>query len=227
MRVAIVSDIHGNLTAFEAVLADLRETAPDLVLQGGDLSDAGAHPTEILDQIRDLNWPGVYGNTDEMLFRRESLQEFASNLPQLRDMFDKIEEMAAWTRHQLGPNRLTWLEALPLTHTQPEVTVIHAGPESPWRVPCDNELAALNFPLLVYGHIHRPFIEGRVANSGSVGQPHDGDHRASYLLIDGSRPEIRRVKYNLEREVKALKDSGLPHADWTARILKAARPQNP
>ena len=67
MRIAIVSDIHGNRTAFEAVLADLRQTAPDLVLHGGDLADAGSSPVEIVDRIRDLGWQGVIGNTDEML----------------------------------------------------------------------------------------------------------------------------------------------------------------
>ncbi|PYT16371.1 MAG: metallophosphoesterase, partial [Acidobacteria bacterium] len=78
MRIAIVSDIHGNRTAFEAVLADLRETSPDLILHGGDLADGGASPAEIVDRIRDLGWQGVLGNTDEMHSRPESLDEFAS-----------------------------------------------------------------------------------------------------------------------------------------------------
>ena len=73
MRIAIVSDIHGNRTAFEAVLADLRQTSPDLILHGGDLADGGSSPVEIVDRIRDLGWQGVVGNTDEMLFRPESL----------------------------------------------------------------------------------------------------------------------------------------------------------
>jgi predicted phosphodiesterase len=71
VRIAIVSDIHGNRTAFEAVLRDLRETSPDLILHGGDLADGGSSPVEIVDQIRSLGWPGVVGNTDEMLFRPE------------------------------------------------------------------------------------------------------------------------------------------------------------
>jgi 3',5'-cyclic AMP phosphodiesterase CpdA len=76
MRVAILSDIDGNRTAFEAVLADLRQTSPDLILHGGDLADTGASPAEIVDRIRDLGWQGVVGNTDKMLFRPESLEEF-------------------------------------------------------------------------------------------------------------------------------------------------------
>jgi len=64
MRIAVVSDIHGNLTALEAVLADLEQTSPDLALHGGDLADGGSSPIEVVDRIRDLGWQGVMGNTD-------------------------------------------------------------------------------------------------------------------------------------------------------------------
>src|SRR5450755_4006512 len=102
MRIAIVSDIHGNRTAFEAVLADLRQTSPDLILHGGDLADAGASPVEIVDRIRDLGWQGVVGNTDEMLYRPESLTEFASHSPKLQSLWAAIGEMAAASREALG-----------------------------------------------------------------------------------------------------------------------------
>ena len=93
MRIAIVSDIHGNRTAFEAVLADLRETAPDLVVHGGDLADSGASPVEIVDRVRDLGWAGVAGNTDELLFRPASLAEFAAqSLSSLQPLAVVIEE---------------------------------------------------------------------------------------------------------------------------------------
>src|SRR5713101_7976860 len=98
MRVAILSDIDGNRTAFEAVLADLQQTSPDLILHGGDLADAGASPVEIVDRIRDLGWQGVVGNTDEMLFRPESLKEFAKQSPKLQSLFAAIQEMATATR---------------------------------------------------------------------------------------------------------------------------------
>src|SRR2546430_472448 len=81
MRTAIVSDIHGNRTAFEAVLADLKQTSPDLILHGGDLADSGSSPVEIVDRIRDLGWQGVVGNTDEMLFMPNSLRTLRSKRP--------------------------------------------------------------------------------------------------------------------------------------------------
>ena len=96
MRIAIVSDIHGNLTAFEAVLADLRETFPDLVFSGGDLADGGSSPVEIVDRVRDLGWPGVLGNTDEMLFAPESLEEFARGVVDTRHVVYYVSAAAGF-----------------------------------------------------------------------------------------------------------------------------------
>lgn len=79
MRIAIVSDIHGNRTALEAVLADLRQTSPDLILHGGDLADSGSSPVEIVDRVRDLGWQGVIGNTDEMLFAPSRWKNLPNN----------------------------------------------------------------------------------------------------------------------------------------------------
>jgi predicted phosphodiesterase len=237
VRIAIVSDIHGNRTAFEAVLADLRQTAPDLILHGGDLADSGASPADIIDRIRDLGWPGIVGNTDEMLFDPESLARFAAPLPQLQPMFAAIEEMAAAARAALGDHRLAWLRALPRMQIHAPLALVHATPASLWKAPMptaadiDLETAygPLVQPVVVYGHIHQPYVRTfpglTVANSGSVGQPHDGDPRASYLLLDGAEPSIRRVAYDVEREIRALTASRLPHSEWIARIIRSARPQ--
>jgi predicted phosphodiesterase len=244
MRIAIVSDIHGNRTAFEAVLADLGQTSPDLILHGGDLPQGGASPAEIVDRIRDLGWPGVVGNTDEMLFRPESLTEFASQLPQLQPLWAAIEEMAVATCEALGEERLAWLSGLPRVQTHDPLALVHASPGSLWRAPApeasDAELESvyspLSQPIAVYAHIHRSFVrtvsgpggsEMIVANTGSVSLSHDGDRRAAYLLLDGSKPTIRRVEYDVDRELKALAACGLPHSDWVARILQSASPQMP
>jgi predicted phosphodiesterase len=239
MRIAIVSDIHGNRTAFDAVLSDLQQTSPDLIFHGGDLADSGASPVDIVDELRDLGWQGVLGNTDEMLFKPESLTEFASQSPQLKSMFDAIEEMAAVTRETLGEERLMWLSALPRTQIHVPISLVHASPESTWRAPApeasDAELesvyAPLGQPVAVYAHIHRSFIRGvsgiTVANTGSVSLSYDGDCRAAYLLLDGFKPTIRRVEYNIGRELKALSLCGLPHADWIAKMLAGAQPQMP
>jgi putative phosphoesterase len=239
MRIAIVSDIHGNRTAFEAVLSDLEQTSPDLVLHGGDLADSGSSPVEIVDRIRDLGWPGVVGNTDEMLFRPESLKEFAQQSPALAPLFAVIEEMAAATREALGDNRMAWLRELPHLHEQGPVALVHATPDSAWRAPAadasDAELESIFAPLdhaiAVYAHIHHPYIrsvQGRiVANTGSVSLSYDGDPRASYLLLDDRTPSIQRVPYDMNKELKILSASRLPHKEWIAKTLESARPQMP
>jgi 3',5'-cyclic AMP phosphodiesterase CpdA len=97
VRVAVLSDVHGNLTALEAVLADVRDRAPDLALHGGDLADAGAHPVEVIDRLRDLGWPGVRGNTDEMLF-----ELIDDGRPQVRRVaYDVALEQEALARSRL------------------------------------------------------------------------------------------------------------------------------
>ena len=239
MRIAIVSDIHGNRTAFEAVLADLRQIAPDLILHGGDLAHGGASPAYIVDRIRDLGWEGVLGNTDEMLPMPEALTEFARQTPKLQSLCAAIEEMAAVTREWLGPDRLAWLGSLPRIQILDPLALVHASPESTWRAPMpeasDAELESvygpLRQPICVYGHIHRPYIRSVsgmiVVNTGSVGLPYDGDRRASYLLLDDSGPSIRRVEYDLDQEIKALSDCGLPHAWWIAKILESGCYQAP
>jgi putative phosphoesterase len=239
MRIAIVSDIHGNRTAFEAVLADLEETSPDLILHGGDLAASGASPAEIVDRIRDLGWPGVAGNTDELLFRPASLHEFAQHTPALQPLVAVIEEVAAATRDALGEDRLAWLRDLPRTQRHVSMTLVHATPGDLWRAPAaeasDAELESMYAPLgqatVIYAHIHHPYIRsvsGRiVANTGSVSLSYDGDPRASYLLLEDSIPSIRRVAYDMDKELEALSNCGLPHREWLAKMLERTRPQMP
>src|SRR5258707_15137237 len=130
MRFAVVSDIHGNLTAFEAVLADIRQASPDLVLHGGDLADGGSSPIEIVDQIRALGWQGVLGNTDEMLIQADSLEDFASQSSSPPALWEAVRQIASATRSILGEERLTWLRELPRVKTLEDFAFVHATPES-------------------------------------------------------------------------------------------------
>jgi predicted phosphodiesterase len=237
MRIAVVSDIHDNLTAFLAVLADLREASPDLILHGGDLVSGGSRPAEVVDLVRDVGWRGVFGNTDEAIAKPETLEEFAKASTAPPSLWDAVREMAAFTREALGEERIAWLGALPRLVIHPPLALVHASPESAWRSPLADATKAelestylpLEQPLAVYGHIHHPFVRDvagfTVINTGSVSQAFDGDPRASYLLIDNTTPKIRRVDYDIEREIDAITARGLPHADWIARTLRAGRPQ--
>ncbi len=249
MRIAILSDIHGNLTALEAVLADLRTTAPDEILFGGDLADSGSSPVEVVDRIRDLGWRCVFGNTDEMLVRPNTLEEFAAHSQAPAALWDAIREIAAATRITLGSERLGWLAQLPPRLSAGEdgnLGLVHAGPASAWRAPAidatENDLVStfetLDREVVAYGHTHLPGIRHLsvavprlVLNTGSVGLPYDGDPRASYLLLDENRPDdpavIRRVEYQVARELERLAACGLPGAAWTAKMLRASAPAMP
>jgi putative phosphoesterase len=166
MRIAILSDIHGNLTAFDAVLADIQKTSPDLVLHGGDLADQGSGPLEVVDSIRSLCWQGVMGNTDEMLVRPDSLEEFASQSKAPAGLWTAIRDMAASARARLGNERLEWLRGLPLTQVREAFGLVHASPGNCWLAPEDEasetELeevyGSLDRPMVVFGHTHRHFI---------------------------------------------------------------------
>ena len=192
---------------------------------------------EIVDRVRDLGWQGVVGNTDEMLFMPEWLQEFATQSPQLLPLYTAIEEMAAVTRERLGEQRLAWLRELPRTQVHGPMALVHASPESLWSAPApdasDAELESvyrpLGRPIAVYAHIHCSYVRSVsgmiVANTGSVSLSYDGDQRAAYLVLTESTPAIRRVAYDVDRELKALSICHIPHADRVAKILESGRPQ--
>ena len=238
MRVAIVSDIHANLTALEAVVADLAQQKPDLVVHGGDLVAGGSQNAEVIDRIRDLNWPGVYGNTDEMLWAPERL-EAALQAPQFVRMRDiLLTEIIPAIRDAIGSERLAWLRALPLEWSSADrsVAAVHAAPGDPWRSPgataTDAELEQVYGPLgcgrVVFGHIHQPFVrqiaELTVANAGSVSLSYDGDPRAAYAIVDDEGVTIRRVTYDIEEEIRRLEAARDPYAAYSAAVLRTARP---
>ena len=235
MRIAVASDIHGNLTALEAVVADLRSVRPDVVLHGGDLAHGGPRPAEVVDRLSELGWEGVCGNTDEMLWAPESLLDFAARAPSMAKLFEMIEEMRVWTREQMGEERTLWLKSVPMVRRLGDVALMHASPKDTWRGPgrdaSEGELqrvfGELNASVVVYGHIHQPYVKEMerwtVANSGSVSLSYDGDWRASYAVVEGTKVEIRRVEYSVEDEVEAIRRSGMPHGDWVGTCLRAGK----
>jgi len=236
VRVAVVSDVHGNLVALQAIALALKRASPDLIVHGGDLAAIGPRPAEVLDFIRDAGWAGVIGNTDEMLFDMSERAEKEARAPKLQAWLKILfDVLAPWAIERLSPDHVSWLRSLP-THWQTDrMTLVHAAPDDLWRAPMpdapDAELrqvyGSLGRDLAVYGHIHRPYVRylGNliVANSGSGGLPYDGDPRASYLLIDGSSAEVRHVEYDLERAARDAVAAGFPFADWLAEVQHQAR----
>jgi predicted phosphodiesterase len=233
MRIAIISDVHGNLTALDAVLADLRQQKPDVVFHGGDLPYGGCNPAEIIDCIADQGWQGVLGNTDEMLWNTEARAALEASAPKLKPLFRVLFDLCGpATTQMIGEARLKWLRGLPTALRYGNLALVHASPGNLWRAPMDTAENAefesaykrLNAAIVVYCHIHRPFIRKigsmTVCNAGSVGSPHDGDPRSSYLLVTDGNPAIRRVEYDVEKEVERLLASDYPYKEWIAEIRR-------
>ena len=224
MRVAIVSDVHGNLVAFDAVLADLEKIQPDLIVHGGDLALGGPHPVEVVDRIRELGWPGVLGNTDVALGDESALPQ------QARGGF--IAQPAARAREMLGPERVVWLTGLPMEWRGNGIAVVHAVPGDCWAVVAhdasDSTLretyGPLGVPVAVYGHIHHAYVRPldglTVVNSGSVSLPLDGDVRATYVVIEDGHVEHRRIEYDMERVAVEMLAIDYPNATAYAAWLR-------
>jgi putative phosphoesterase len=237
MRIAVLSDVHANLTALDAVIGDIRTQAPDLVVFGGDLVGMGSRPAEVIDRVRDLGWPAIQGNTDEALWNDAQVEAFFSALPQLHGVHVMAKRANAWTRDRIGDSRLAWLRALPLAWSDGRITVVHASPGDAWRSPTreasDDEMLAaygqLGTRTVVYGHIHFSFVRQltslTVVNSGSVSLSFDGDRRAAYAIIDERGAAIRRVEYDVEEEIRALAARECPDSGWLISTLRAARSQ--
>jgi putative phosphoesterase len=233
MKLAIVSDVHGNLAALEAVLEDLSTIKPDLIVNGGDVATNGPHPAECVDRIRELGWPGIAGNVDLALWW------LPETLPD--DLMRTFRTMVPVTANMLGAERVAWLKTMPLEwRDSHEIALVHAVPGDTWKVvlptASDQELQAtyglLGARLAIYCHIHKPYVRQldgfTVANTGSVGLPWDGDTRSSYLLIEDGVPAIRRVIYDVERHIADVERSGYPTSRWLieqARTAKGGLPQ--
>jgi protein phosphatase len=225
MRIAVISDIHGNLPALEAVTKDLEDQGVDEVWCGGDLGWGGPWASECIERVRAAGWPTVRGNTD--IWITGDPQTVTSDEDR-----EWVEAMAA--AHALSQDDSRWLLGLPLGHSGPgSLLLVHATPQSPFVAPMPDALAADFKPyedkatIVVYGHVHRAFVrrlvEGTiVCNSGSVGFPMDGES-ACYLVIDRSGPEWtlihRRVFFDRAAVLSEARRLGGPIQQSVERFL--------
>ncbi len=229
MRIAVVSDIHSNLVALEAVLAAAGPV--DAVWHLGDVVGYGPDPNGVVRRLRDLGAIGVRGNHDAAAVGGPEIEWFN---PDARRAME-------WTRETLEPDAREWLAALPERRTEAGVELVHGSPREPsWEYVLSSSTARVNLeqlatPLGLHGHTHVPVawlhvggdaqllrradgdrldLDGRRAlvNPGSVGQPRDGNPEASYLILDpgAGRLEWRRTAYDIESVQAAMRAAGLP-----------------
>ena len=201
---ALLYDIHGNLPALEAVLADARDA--DEFLLGGDYATAGPWPNETVERLRQLpNTTWIRGNADRWLVERN-------------DAPAPIEQIAAATAERLGEELVEELFNLPESTTIDGTLYCHASPQNDMQsfFPAPGDLDAellmgVEAPRVVFGHTHLQFARTgpggiELVNPGSVGMPWDGDHRAAYAMLDGDRVELRRVEYDWKTSVAAIRE---------------------
>ena len=238
MRLAVIADIHGNLPALEAVMADLAGQGADELIINGDMVNRGPRNVEVLERLAATGAPLLLGNHDDLL--RMWIDRDTSLPGEWFD--DPFWEGTAWCARQL--ERAGWIEPLrdlPLTHRidlpgAPPLLIAHGSPRH-YREGYGNRLTDEDIEsiaeeyeaeVLVGSHTHIPLMRrhGRrtVMNSGAVGVPFNGDPRAQYLLLtlaDGAwEPEFRQVPYERERALRDFEESGyLEEGGLLARIF--------
>jgi putative phosphoesterase len=226
MRLAIISDIHGNLFALDAVLADIRSRAVDAVYCLGDLVGYAPFPNEVTDRIRSLNIPTIMGNYDDGVgFDRDECGCAYTN-PQDQALGDRS---LVWTRAQVTPENKAFLRTLlkeiPLNVDGKRVLLVHGSPRRMNEYLFEDRplssfqrlAASSSADIIVFGHTHRPYtkaVEGVLfVNAGSVGKPKDGDPRACYAVVEpGAADPVQfiRVPYDVGAVATAIRASDLP-----------------
>jgi len=230
MRIAVLSDVHGNLPALEAVLEALRPY--DAVWQLGDVVGYGPQPDEVVALLASEDAVGVRGNHDSAAIGDLETNSFN----------DDARAAVEWTAERIKPETRQWLAALPLRTIDEPFTLVHGSPRDPtWEYIYSAAIARANLSAFdtdhcLVGHTHVPVVfrerksggvETTIAkagttiaiggarlivNPGSVGQPRDGDPRACAMLLDTDKGsfEWRRVEYPIERVQKLMTELKMP-----------------
>jgi diadenosine tetraphosphatase ApaH/serine/threonine PP2A family protein phosphatase len=227
---AIISDVHGNLEALQAVAAKLAKSRVDSIHFLGDAVGYGPNPGECLDILQELTATCLAGNHDRGINDERELLVFNEYARAAID----------WTKGVLTADHREFLQGLPLTAVLPDnrALLVHASPHEPdmWHYIASAGDARASFPffdqrLCCVGHSHIPFIaeltvkgavryyrhscrirEGSryIINTGSIGQPRDGDPRASCVLLSSSAVQIKRVSYDIVLTQNKMREAGLP-----------------
>jgi diadenosine tetraphosphatase ApaH/serine/threonine PP2A family protein phosphatase len=232
MRIALLSDVHGNLPAFEAVLGDVEEQSVEEIWCLGDLVGYGAEPDACVQLARDRCDLSLAGNHDLVVTGEIPISDFSAS----------AAVAARWTQETISGETLSYLKGLVPSDPERDPALYHASPRDPvweyvlstWQADECFELMAARVAAVGHSHVALWFrrdeggqVGGSTAdagteldlsagrwliNPGGVGQPRDGDPRAAWLLLDTSTwtAEWRRVEYPIDEAARAIEDAGLP-----------------
>jgi predicted phosphodiesterase len=220
---ALIYDVHGNLPALEAVLADAVPAGAERYLLGGDYALFGAWPAETVERLRGLDARWIRGNVDRWTAQPDDApDEVRPAIDACRELLDPatVAELAALDEEAV-------VDGVRYCHASPRSDVDSFAPDDPGR---DEELlAGASEARVVFGHTHIQFARRSPAgpelvNPGSVGIPLDGDRRAAYALVDaGGDLDLRRVEYDWRASAAAIRERLGEAAEVAARRIELAR----
>jgi predicted phosphodiesterase len=232
VRYALISDIHGNLPALEAVLEEIQREDIDEILCLGDVA-VGPQPGETLERVRELGCPVVLGNWDAYFIR--GFPEHQTEIGR------QLVEMGEWWADQLSAEQRAFIDTFVDELTRPGLLAFHGSPRSYedfiYATTPDPELSEMlngtREPLLAGGHTHfamvRHFDESLLVNPGSVGLPFAKQEAvmrispwAEYAIVDWANGklsvDLRRTAFDVDSLLELIRTSGMPHADWWAGL---------
>ncbi len=232
MRLAVFSDIHGNIRALDACLEDLRtQGGADAIVGAGDYCLDGPRPVAVLERLVEIGAVCLRGNTDRYLFDTALFSG------------ESVRELE-WFRVALGETWLRWLADLPFSlhfgNGGPDgLFVVHATPhtdeEHIWPGASDEQLERVTHGVvertIAFGHLHLPYVRAwrdrLLVNVASAGLPKDGDPRAGYAILTersgGWEVKHRRVPFDVDRVAKEIEKSGMPDIEKRLRVLRRHR----
>jgi putative phosphoesterase len=233
VRIAVVSDIHGNLVGLDACLADLQaQGGADVVIAAGDLCLDGPKPKKVLQRLQEVGAQCVRGNTDRYISDEEV------------ESIDGVDDgLIQWTRNELGEQWVSFLRELPFAlrigDDDNQLLIVHANPKSDdehiWPDADDASLERLigdeAATAIAFGHLHLPYARiwrGKLlVNVASAGLPKDGDPRASYAILTerngGWQVKHRRVAFDVKKVATQLADCGIPGSAELIATLRRHR----
>ena len=216
MRVALLSDMHGNAVAFRAALADLEDAEPDLIVSLGDVAQGGPQPRECVALLQELGCPCVYGNSDHILVALDFGSEEAD---------ERVLETAEWSREQLGEDGLAFLSGFEPTVRTGRVLCCHATPASNEDVvlPDTDGIPSVDADAVAAGHVHQQWLR-RFDRTlwfcvGAIGV----GRSCEYALVDDETLaiEFRRIDFDLDELIADARAKDFPHFDRWVESWKA------
>ncbi len=238
-RLAVITDIHGNLPALEASLEAIDAIGVDGLFCGGDLVGYGPHPNQVCDLIQEREIPTIYGNYDYAIGR--DLDDCGCAYLTEHDR-ELGKQSVAWTLAQTDQSAKDFMRGLPfdlrfelddvpihLVHGSPRKVNEYLFEEKPARL-YERLAAAEEAQVMVFGHTHKPWIHtyGDVlfVNCGSVGKPKDGDPRAAFAILELDdagqvQVSIERVPYDADAVAREVEAAGLP-GEYARKLVTAA-----